>query len=255
MSNATTERQDTADKLIEALEQDRFVLYFQEIKALKRTNDPLYREILIRFLDEEERLLPPGTFIPVLESYNLMYTLDRWIISRVLSWLKQAAPKDGAQLAVRCSINLSAETIRNHQFPAFLAEQLDLFKVPPAAVYFEVTEADVEPHAGAIGNIIKRLKKAGCGLALTGYNGDKISHEAVKKLAFDIVKIDGDLVRKMHSNPNDFKTVDAINRMCHAYGIRTVGELVEQRETLDQLKRLGVDYAQGFAIAQPELLV
>jgi EAL domain-containing protein (putative c-di-GMP-specific phosphodiesterase class I) len=254
MSTASTARQDTADKLIEALEQDRFVLYFQEIKPLQRTREPAFREILIRFLDEEEMLQPPGSFIPVLESYSLMYTLDRWVISRVLSWLKQGAAKGGKDFPVRCSINLSAETIRNHQFPGFLTEQLDLFKVAPSSVCFEVVEADVAPHLKTIGNAVKRLKKAGCGFVLTGYNGDRISHDVVHKLAVDIVKIDGNIVRTMHTSENDLITVDAINRMCHAYGIRTVAELVEQAETIDKLKQLGVDYAQGFAVAKPEVL-
>jgi len=254
MSNSTTERQDTADKLIEALEQNRFVLYFQEIKPLKRNGEASFREILVRFLDEEEKLLPPGTFIPVLESYSLMYTLDRWIIARVLSWLQRAAPRGDKDTPVRCSINLSAETIRNHQFPSFLAEQLDLFKVAPSSVWFEVTEADVDRHLGAIGNIIKRLKKAGCGIMLAGYNGDRISHDAVQKLAFDIVKIDGDIVRKINESATELKTVDAINRICHASNMRTVGELVEHIETLEKLRQVGVDYAQGFAVAMPEVL-
>lgn len=253
MSNASRERQDTADKLIEALEQDRFVLYSQEIRPLKRSAGGSFREILIRFLDEEEKLLPPGTFIPVLESYNLMYTLDRWIISRALSWLQHAPPGSG-EASMRCSINLSAETARNPQFPAFLAEQLDLFKVAPALVCFEVTEPDLEPHLGAIGNVMKRLKKAGCHLALTSYTGDRVGHEALQKFAFDIVKIDGDIVRRIHESEPDLKTVEAINRTCHAYNIRTVGELVEQRETIDKLKQVGVDYAQGFAVARPEVL-
>ncbi len=254
MANLSAERQDTADKLIEALEQDRFVLHSQEIKPLKRIAEVPYREILIRFLDEEETLLPPGTFIPVLESYTLMYTLDRWIITRVLSWLHKASGKDGKSYPARCSINLSVETIRNHEFPAFLGEQLNLFKVAPGAVFFEVTEADAEANLAALGNMVKRLKKAGCGVALTGYNGDRISYEALKKLAVDVVKIDGDIVRKIHASASHLKTAKAINDICHAYGMRTVGELVEQTETLDRLKLVGVDYAQGFAVAMPEVL-
>lgn len=254
MTIPSAEKQDTADKLIEALEQERFVLYFQDIKPLSRTAGAPFREILIRFLDEEETLLPPGTFIPVLESYNLMYTLDRWIISRVLSRLRSGAGDEGNLQGVRYSINLSAETFRNHGFPAFLEEQLSLFNTEPASVLFEITEADAGLHRTAAVNTLKRVKKAGCGLVLTGYSGDRISHEQLAQLAFDLVKIDGDMVRTMHVNDAHLKTVDAINRICHAGRIRTVGELVETRETVAKLREVGVDYAQGFAVAAPKAL-
>jgi len=254
MANWSAERQDTADRLIEALERDRFVLHSQEIRALKRTDEVPYREILIRFLDEEETLLPPGTFIPLLEGYTLMYTLDRWVITRVLSWLHKASGRGSKRYPARCSINLSAETVRNHEFPTFLVEQLKLFKVAPGSILFEVTEADAAAHPAALGKAVKRLKNAGCGVALTAYNGDLISYEALKQLAVDIVKIDGDIIRHIHASESHLKTAVAINRICHAFGMRTVGELVERVETLDQLEQAGVDYAQGFAVALPEVL-
>jgi len=101
---------------------------------------------------------------------------------------RDASGKDGTGYPARCSINLSAETIRNHEFPAFLVEQLKLFKAVPGAIVFELTEADAEAHSTGLVNTVKRMKKTGCGVALTGYNGDRISFDALKKLAVDIVK-------------------------------------------------------------------
>lgn len=247
MTSWAEERQDTADRLIDAMERDRFVLHRQEIKPLQQKEAFPFYEILIRFLDEEEVLLPPGTFIPVLESYTLMYMLDRWVITQVMSLLQDTAAGGKAKPPARYSVNLSAETLRNHESPGFILEQLQLFKADPRAVCFEVSEADAEAHVPMLMTTIKRLKTAGCGFALTGYNGDRIAHDVLQKLGLELVKIDADLVKNIHASKDHLKAVQSINEICHLYKIRTVGELVERPETLKLLKGARVDYAQGFA--------
>lgn len=247
MMNWAAERQETADRLIDALERERFILHRQEIKPLLQKQEFPFFEILIRFLDEEEVLLPPGTFIPVLESYTLMYMLDRWVITRVMSLLQSKPGEKPAKPTVRYSVNLSAETLRNHESPAFILEQLQLFGTNPRAVCFEVTEADAEAHVPMLATMIKRLKAAGCGFGLTGYNGDRIPHDTLQKLGVEFVKIDADLVKNIHASKDHLKAVQSINEICHLYKIRTVGELVERPETVKLLKEARVDYAQGFA--------
>lgn len=254
MTSIGAERQAAADRLIEGLERDRFVLYSQEIKPLRGSREMPYREILVRFLDREETLLPAGDFIPVLESCGLMYTLDRWVITRVLSWLHRGAGMDGNGYPARCSINLSADTLRNYDFPVFLAEQLKLFRVAPGAISFELTELDAKAHTVDVDNAIKRLKKIGCGVSLSGYKGAQVTGKALRRLAVDAVKIDGSIIRLIHASAGHLKAVEIINRMCHAHGMSTVGELVERAETLEILRRTGVDYAQGFAVGKPEQL-
>lgn len=247
-----TDQQVTADKLIAALNQDRFVLYGQLIKPMgPAADDAGYQEILIRYIEEEEKLLPPGGFFPILESYNLMSMLDRWVVNRVIRWLlaKFKARKDWN--APRCSINLSNDSISDAGFSKFVKDQLQTSKVPPGTLSFEVPEADAEVHAIALEQLIADLRPLGCGFTLTGYSGEFVPAELLQALGIHFVKIDSRIVRNIHQHDGSLATAGTIHRTCQTLGIRTIAEFVEQPETVQKLKELGVDYVQGYGIAKP----
>ena len=252
MTSNRTPQRGTADKLIEALKRDQFVLYCQPIKPIGSVTDEAgYQEILIRFLEEEEKLLPPGGFFPILESYNLMSMLDRWVVNRVLKWLlaKHKAQKNWN--TPRYSINLSNDSISHAEFSKFVKEQLQTSKVPPGKLSFEIPEADAEVHAIALEQLIVELKPLGCSFTLTSYSGEFVPVELLQALGINFVKIDSHIVRNIHRDDVSSARANSINLTCQAIGIRTIGEFVELPETLEKLKELGVDYAQGYGIARP----
>lgn len=247
-----TSQQGTADKLIAALKQDGFILYGQIIKPISAGADRSgYQEILIRYREEEEKLLPPGGFFPILESYKLMATLDRWVVNRVIKWLLAKHKAGKKPDAPRCSINLSGESIAGAGFPKFVKEQLKRGRVPPDRISFEVQEDDADAHAVALGKIIDELGPSGCSFAITGYTGEFVSAEMLQALGVNFVKIDSRIIRNLHQHDGSYVTADAIHRTCQALGIRTIAEFVERPETVRKLKELGVDYAQGYGIAKP----
>lgn len=248
-------RQSTANRLIAALDKDRFVLYRQLIKPIGSVADGSdFQEILIRFLEEEEKLLYPGSFFPILESYNLMSILDRWVVNRVIKWLLAKREARGNWNAPRCGINLSIDSISDADFPGFIKERLQTSMAPPGKLSFEVCEADAGAHAMALKRLIAELKPLGCGFALTGYNGEVVAAELLQALGIDFVKIDSHIVANGHPDGMSFAGEKSIRLACQATGIRTIGEFVERPETLEKLKELGVDYAQGYGIARPEPL-
>ena len=241
-----------ANKLIDALNRDQFVLYCQQIRPVGSVTDEAgYQEILIRFLEEENKLLPPGGFFPILESYNLMAKLDRWVVNRVIRWLLAKYKAQKNWNAPRCSINLSSDSIRDAGFPEFVKEQIQASKLRPDRLSFEISETDAEVHALALDQLILALKPLGCSFAITGYSGESISAEMLQALGVNFVKIDGRIIRNIHRDDKSFANANAIHLACQEIEIRTIGELVEMSETLEKLKELGVNYAQGYGISKP----
>lgn len=246
-------RRDIADRLIAALKADEFLLYAQPIKPIGAAKGRRgYQEILVRFAEEEEKLLHPGGFFPVLEEHNLMAMLDRWVVRSVLRWFKarqNSSPANGD--AAYSSINLSSDSIISKGFVEFVADQLKATGVPGERILFEISEQDVDRYPLALDNFILPLKPLGCGFVVTSYTGQLVSTEMLQALGVNLLKIDGHIVRKIHENPKSFAEAAAIHQACGEIGVRTIAELVETQATLDKLKAIGVDYAQGYGIARP----
>lgn len=246
-------RRDIADRLIAALKADEFLLYAQPIKPISPGGAKMgYQEILVRFAEEEQKLLHPGGFFPILEQHNLMAMLDRWVVRTVLRWFgakRKSSPANWS--AVRCSINLSSESILGNGFVEFVADQLGAGNVPGEQILFEISEQDVDKHPLALDRLMLPLKPLGCGFVVTGYTGELVPAEMLQALGVNLLKIDGHIVRRIHEDPKSFDQARAIHKACREIGVRTIAELVEMRETLDKLKEIGIDYAQGYGIARP----
>jgi Amt family ammonium transporter len=252
MTKAPAHR-DIAENLVAALKGGQFILYAQSIKPIgSKSENAAYQEIFVRFLEEEQKLLPPGGFFPILEQHNLMAALDKWVVNRVIRWFsarRKSAPKHWN--AVHCSINLSSDSIVGAGFPEFVIEQLQAGKVPPGNLLFEISEQDVDKYALALDRLILPLKPLGCGFVITGYSGELVSPDMLQALGIDLLKIDGHIIRRLHEDAKSLADARAIHEACRKIGIRTVAEWVELRETLDRLREMGIDYAQGYGIAKP----
>lgn len=247
---------DTADRLIEALNQDGFVLYQQPIRPLHtERRAEAYQEILIRFKEEEEKLLPPGTFIPVLESSHLMHILDRWVLNRVIKWIHARRKKDPLWNAPCSSINVSNDTLTSPEFPEFVKQQLHKGRVSGTKFAFEVAEDDGYRYIASLTTAARALKAEGCSVTLTSYAGILIPPAQLPSLGVNSVKLDIDLVATVHSSGRNQDRVAALQQQCASSGIRTIAEFVELPATLQMLKKLGIDYVQGYGIEMPAALV
>lgn len=247
-----TGQQSTKEKFIAALNQDGFILYCQAIKPISPGADRSgFQEILIRYREEEEKLLPPGGFFPILESCDLMTTLDRWVVNRVIKWLlaKGEAGKDPN--LPKCSINLSSDSVADARFVKFVKRQFELSQVTRDRIAFEIPEEDASEHAVELGKIIEELGSLGCTFVISGYTGQFVAADMLQALMVNFVKIDSRIVRDLHQHDGSYVTADAIHRTCQDLGIHTIAEFVERPETVRKLKQLGVDYAQGYGIARP----
>ena len=244
--------QGTRDKFIAALKEDGFILYSQTIKPISPGADRSgFQEILIRYREEEEKLLPPGGFFPILESCDLMAMLDRWVVNRVIKWQLAKRRSGKGPTPPKCSINLSGDSVADAGFAKFVKDQLEVSPATRDRIAFEISEQDASDHAVALGKITEELGPLGCTFTISGYTGEFIAADMLQALTVNFVKIDNRIVRNLHQHDGSYVTANAIHRMCQDLGIRTIAEFVERPETLRELEQLGVDYAQGYGIAKP----
>ncbi len=231
-------------KLGRALDEERFALYFEDVVSLAPPQRPVYRELLVRIRDDDGHLIPPGAFIRAAERFYLMGALDRWVVRHALRGIA-ALPQDDIVYA----LNLSGQSLGDDHFLAYVLAELKASAVDPQRVCFEITETAAVSRLTEAIRFISRVTEAGCRFALDDFGAGMASFSYLKKFDVDYLKIDGSFVRSMLVSPSDLGVVETINRIGHEAGLLTIAEHVEDRELLEPLRKMGVDWAQGRAIA------
>jgi len=192
-----------ATQIQDALDNNRLRLHAQTICPIaKDGRGRSHLEILVRIEDENGTLIPPSSFIPAAERFNLMGKLDE-------------------------------------------------FKINPKNICFEVTETAAISNLHTAKKLMEDLKSFGCLFALDDFGSGLSSFEYLKNLPVDYLKIDGCFVRDMVNNKIDHAMVAAINQIGHVMNIQTIAEFVESDQIIHKLKKMNVDYAQGYAISRP----
>lgn len=243
---------DPRAKLRRALREDQFLLFAQNILPLKSgAPDPVCHEILLRLQEEEDNLLPPGGFIPIAEEYGMMEEIDRWVVRNLISWsLKRQQADAGWRRPLFC-INLSGTTLANPDFASFVRHELQRSGFAAQALCFEISDIEAISNHASVRHFISALKPAGCRFALDDFGSAKVSFSHLRGLAIDFIKIDGAIIQNILKNPTDLAKLRAIATVCQKIGVRTIAEFVESGDTLNKLRELGIDYAQGFGVARP----
>lgn len=242
-----------AARLTSALEEDRLVLYYQPYLALGQNSaHGRHIEVLLRLIDEEGELVPPGSFLPAAERYNIMPDIDRWVIRSVFACYKNLLAEMGAPLT--CAINLSGTTLNADGILEFIQQQAQEFQLPPGAVCFEITETAAINNMRHATEFMRKVKALGCSFALDDFGIGTSSLAYLKTLPVDYLKIDGSFIRNIVNDPIDRAMVDTINRVGHIMGLQTVGEFAESGAVITELRTLGVDFAQGYAVQRPQPL-
>lgn len=243
-------------RIAAALDANRFQLWRQTIMPIRGNAEKLKNEVryelLVRMVDESGDTIPPGAFLPAAERYDLAPKIDRWVINKAFAWF--ANFPEETQKLTSCSINLSGQSLSDSQL---LEEIIELFRstrIPPEKICFEITETAAITNLSHATQFMTSLKNLGCRFALDDFGSGLSSFAYLKTLPVDLLKIDGLFVKDILNDPIDLAMVKAINDMGHAMGKKTIAEFVENEEILEQLKKLGIDYAQGYGISKPEPL-
>lgn len=240
-------------RIIKALEEDRFFLYAQPI-ADACNPSAFHYELLIRMKDDRGRLISPGVFITAAERYNLMPEIDRWVVRTLFSTLSSRFRENGFERdssPTWYAINLSALSLNDEGFFDFLQQQFACYQIPPEKICFEITETAAIANLNKAAKFIRKLKKLGCSFALDDFGSGMSSFNYLKNLPVDYLKIDGQFVKNLTCDPVNAAMIEAINRIGHLMGLKTIAEFVENDAILEQITAIGVDYVQGYGIAKP----
>ncbi len=241
---------DWITRIRSALEQDRFSLFAQSLAALQPgTYTGLHFEVLLRMRGDKGQLIMPSDFIPAAERYGIMPAIDRWVVSKTLATL--SAHPDGTQGIDTCAINLSATSLNDDTLLEFLQGQLRKYDISPHILCFEITETGAIANLATATRLIESLRQLGCRFALDDFGVGMSSLTYLKQLPVDYVKIDGGFVRDMLLEPSNHAMVEMITHIGHILGKKTIAEFVESKDIASALQQIGVDYAQGYAIACP----
>ncbi len=244
------ERHTWLERIRDALERDRFVLLGQPILDL-RTGGCNRHELLLRMIADDGSLVPPGAFLGLAERAGVIGSIDRWVLHRAFAMLRTE------QLAGRrpqYSVNLSGPSMGDPEILALIEAELGLLPEPRGALLLEITETAAVVDLDRARGFADRLKELGCALALDDFGSGYGSFAYLKQLPFDVLKIDGQFVTALTASAADQAVVTALVTIARALGKTTVAEFVEDGRTLDLLRELGVDQAQGYFIGRPASL-
>ena len=239
-------------RINKALQEDRFVLYFQLIKPINCEETGLHFEVLIRMKDEHGNLIPPGAFLPAAEHYDLIKILDHWVVRTAFTWLNEH-PELAEKISL-CSINLSGNSIGDEHFMHHLVEQFRNCHFPAKKICFEVTETAAISNLNVASVFIDTIKELGCSFSLDDFGSGMSSFGYLKQLNIDYLKIDGLFVKDIVIDPVDAAMVKSINEVGQIMGLKTIAEYVENDDILEVIKEIGVDFVQGYGISRPRPL-
>lgn len=232
----------------QALAEDRFQLYCQPFVAIHDDQQGIdHYELLLRMQDENGQVIQPMAFLPAAERYNIMPELDRWVVNRALTRMRDN-PLEKASII---SINLSGHSLSDCSFLDYVINKFEHTQVNPEHICFEITETSAILNLSHAMAFIAALRKLGCKFSLDDFGSGLSSFQYLKDLEVDYLKIDGAFVSDMVDDPIDRAFVEAINQVGHTMNIKTIAEYVESEAIMKQLASINVDYAQGYFIAEP----
>jgi diguanylate cyclase (GGDEF)-like protein/PAS domain S-box-containing protein len=237
-------------KLTRACDEGRFELFFQPIVPIgadRREREQF--ELMLRLRDEAGGLVAPAEFIPAAERYNIMPSIDRWVVRQAL---EQVVYRGGSGIkSYTIAVNLSGTSLNDERFLEYLIAELAARDLPEGAMCFEITETAAIADLANVVYFMRELKTHGCHFALDDFGSGLSSFMYLKTLPVDYLKIDGRFIENVTRDPVDRSMVEAISQVGKAMGIHTIAERVESIEVLQELGRLGIGFAQGFYIAEP----
>jgi diguanylate cyclase (GGDEF)-like protein/PAS domain S-box-containing protein len=242
-SHTITSRQRCAEQLRAALREDRFVLYSQRIVE-HASGEATHRELLLRMLGPDGRVILPGAFIETAEHFGLIREIDRWVIQRAIGLLEHL---EGA-----LEVNVSAASVGDPKLPALIERWIASAGGGGRRLIFEITETAAIGNMAQARAFAERVTQLGCRVALDDFGAGFSSFHYLKHLPLHYLKIDGDFIRSLKHNETDRLIVRAMVDIARGLGLQTIAEFVEDAETLALVRAHGVDFSQGYFFGRPE---
>jgi diguanylate cyclase (GGDEF)-like protein/PAS domain S-box-containing protein len=239
------------ERLEQALEENRFVLFAQRIQPLDHRHDGIHAEVLLRLMEKDGSLVAPGAFLPAAERYHLAPRIDRWVLQRALTWM-QGLPAPLPGVVDTICVNLSGQSVGDRAFHNWAIELLtEAGARTRARLCLEITETAAITNLADAASFVGKVRALGVRVALDDFGSGAASFGYLKNLAVDFLKIDGQFIRDLINDRLDEAAVRCFADVARVAGLRTVAECVDDPDVLQQLRSMGVNFAQGYLIHRP----
>jgi len=230
-----------------ALMENRFRLVQQPIASLQGEDAGMF-DVLVRMIDGQGREVLPSEFMAAAGRNDLLKNIDRWVVGASLSFAAQKKPEC---LFVR----LSKESVRDNGFAEWLDNHLRSSRAEPRRLCFQTTEESAASYVPQVTALAGGLRERGFRFAIDSFGGGRDSMGLLESVPLDFVKIDGTITQGLASDPQLQMKVRALVETARRRNIRTIGERVEDANTMAVLWQLGVQYIQGYFVNEPEEVV
>ncbi|MBN2870009.1 MAG: EAL domain-containing protein [Campylobacterales bacterium] len=232
-------------KVKEAAEENRFVLYYQPIFDHTNHNVVEY-EALIRMIDKDGSIVSPAYFLPAAKQSRLYPLITRFLVNEVFAMLEKTPHS--------YSINFSVDDIIDAPTREYVIEKLRRFPAHGKRIIFELLESEGIENYNEVSTFIAEVKQFGCQIAIDDFGTGYSNFAHIIKLDVDILKIDGSLIRHIDSDPNAQTILTAVSEFSKHLGLKTVAEFVHNEAVYDKCREMGIDYMQGYYLAEPKPL-
>ena len=230
-----------------ALMENRFRLVQQPVASLQG-EDPVMFDVLVRMVDPQGKEVLPGEFMAAAERNDLLKNIDRWVVGASLSFAAQRRP---GCLFVR----LSKDTAKDGSFLDWLENHVRSSRAEPQRLCFQVTEGIASTYIAQVKTLATALRQKGFRFALDSFGSGRDSQGLLETIPLDFVKIDGAIVQGLTADPQLQQRVRVLVEQATKRLIQTIGERVEDANTMAVLWQVGVQYIQGYFVNEPEQVV
>jgi diguanylate cyclase (GGDEF)-like protein len=242
-----------ASRLEQALDEDRFLLYGQRIVPIGRSSAGLHFEVLLRLQESDGvTIVTAGAFLPAAERFHMATRIDRVVVRKVFEWMEAAGGLlSGVEMV---ALNLSGQSVTDRAFHRDVAKWIDSAPFDVRKLCFEITETAAVTRLSDAAAFIVEMRERGVRIALDDFGAGASSFGYLKMLPVDFLKIDGQFIRDLVDDPLDGAAVRCFHDVAKVIGVQTIAEFVQRPETLEALREIGIDFAQGYLIHKPEPL-
>ncbi len=233
-----------------ALENDSFELYGQQIVPFQEEqSNSVHFEILLRLRDKDGNAGSPFQMIKAAEDYKMVSRIDEWVIGHTLLALKECQSRY-PDINVRCSVNMSGQSVTEDFFLWLRKVLMESPQLIPC-IQIEITETNVVSNLTSAIRLIESLRSIGVKFSLDDFGTGMSSFGYLRDLPVDYLKIDGAFVKHVVEDPISHAMVESIHRVGHLMGLKTVAEFVENDLIAEKLRKIGIDYGQGYGLNKP----
>ncbi|MFT4518999.1 MAG: diguanylate cyclase (GGDEF)-like protein [Halioglobus sp.] len=254
-SDFRLEKNRMREDLENALATERFLLRAQPIvqtAVADREETSQHYELLLSIFNKDGSLSSPLEFIQSAERYGFMPLVDRWVVREAFSWISSLM--DAQKVVPYLAINLSGTSVTDDSFMEYLLEQISEFGVGTSRLCFEITETGTISNLVKAADFVRAFRNIGCKFSIDDFGTGLASHNYLRELPVDYVKIDGSFITGIHKNRHDYAMTRSINDLAHFLGQETIAESVENDAIVRKLEEIGVDYLQGWGVGKPKPL-